>query len=644
MLQLPDHMTKLDPNILLSDSYAVVDVETTNLEKGNASIAENQLLLLCVKYSDSPKVYRHWGSVYEIQEVVDKIASYTLMVAHNSKMELKWLARAGLDLTKSMPYCTLIGEYILRGNRRGALDLGTVSAKYNLGTKDIYCNLLMKGGVCPSEIPRSVLEGRCVKDVLQTEGVFLQQRELLKQAGLLACAYTRNIFTPVLADIELSGLQLDVERVAKLHKSTLLEFNKVQAELSKFLGDTNPNSGKQMAYLLYGIEPENKSLVPDAKHLNFKQARDHRGNIITTPAGAPATSTDIILKLKATTKRQKEFQKLWAEHAKLDADLGKALDKFKLCCQEADGLLFAQFNQAVTKTTRLSSSGVRYNVQFQNLARKFKPLFCSRRKAEGWKIGEIDGAQIEFRVAGYLGQDVQVFDDLIHEADIHKFTASELNACSEEAVTKEMRTNAKADTFKPLYGGQSGTEAQVRYYTAFRKKYAGVTSAQDEWKREALRTGKVVLPTGFVFYFPGTKMLNDGYVTNSTNICNYPVQYFATGEIVPIGVTYLWHKMKASKMQSFLVNTVHDSAIAELCPGEEEQFRLLGQEAMTEDTYNYLEKVYGIQFNIPLGTGCEYGSNWSEGEEVKYQLEPKAEPPTGHDKHQAVGSGEPADF
>ena len=644
MLQLPDHIASPNPELLMSDSYAVVDVETTNLEKGNASIAENQLVLLCVKYSGDPVVYRHWGNEYEIQDVVQKISEKTLLVAHNSKMELKWLARAGMDLTQVVPYCTLIGEYLLKSNRRGALDLGTVSAKYGLGTKDIYCNLLMKGGVCPSEMPRSILEGRCVKDVLQTEGIFLQQRELLRGSGLLACAYTRNIFTPVLADIELMGLQLDVDRVREIRKETILEYNKVLAELGEYIGDANPNSGPQMAYLLYGIKPKNEKLIPDVKHLNFKQARDHRGNIITTPAGAPATSTDIIKKLKATTKRQKEFQRLWSEHARLDADLGKALDKFAKCCDEADGLLFAQFNQAITATTRLSSSGVRYNVQFQNLARKFKPLFCSRHRDKGWTIGEIDGAQIEFRVAGYLGQDYQVYDDLVNEADIHKFTASQLNGCTEDEVNKEMRTLAKADTFKPLYGGMSGTEAQVRYYTAFREKYSGVTAAQDEWKTEALRTRKVVMPTGYIFYFPGTKMMNDGYITNSTQICNYPVQYLATGEIVPIGVTYLWHKMKASQMQSFLVNTVHDSAIAELCPGEEDTFRDLGQQAMTIDTYEYMEKVYGIQFNIPLGTGCEYGEHWAEGEEVKYQLEPKAEPPARHDQHQAVRASEPADF
>jgi DNA polymerase I len=627
-MKLPDHISNPDPQLLMSDSYVVIDVETTNLEKGNACIVENQLVLTCVKFSDEDKVKYLWGSEFNLGPLVDKIMQYDLIVAHNSKMELKWLQRAGMDLTKVVPYCTMIGEYVLSGNRRAPLGLGHVAQRYNLGGKDAYVDMIMRRGTCPSDMPKSLLLDRCVKDVYQTEGIFLEQREKLRKMGLLACAYTRNIFTPVLADIEMQGMQLDADLIYELHREATLQRDKVLAELRTIIGEVNTNSPKQMAVLLY-------------EDLKFKQARDHRGRVITTPSGNPATSSDIVAKLDARTKKQKQFKELWAELARLEADLTKALDKFKLCCDEAGGLLFANFNQTVTKTTRLSSTGVRFNVQFQNLARKYKKVFKARR--EGWPVGEIDGAQIEFRVAGYLGQDSQVYDDLINEADIHKFTASEINSIPEEEVTKDLRTDAKADTFKPLYGGKSGTEGQMRYYKAFREKYQGVTSAQEEWMRTVLRTKKLVMPTGFIFYWPDTRMMEDGFITNSTNICNYPVQYLATGEIVPIGVTILWHKMKALGMQSFLVNTVHDSAIAELCPGEEEQFRTLGQAAMTSDTYEYMEKVYGIRFNLPLGTGCEWGEHWSEGEEVKYQLRPPYPAPTDH-KHQAVGGSESPDF
>jgi len=108
----------------------------------------------------------------------------------------------------------------------------------------------------------------------------------------------------------------------------------------------------------------------------------------------------------------------------------------------------ARFNQTQTATHRLSSSGTDYSCQFQNFPRAYKPVFKARH--EGWLVGEGDGAQLEFRVAAHLGRDEVALNDCRTGADIHRFTASVLNNCKEEEVTKEQRQAAKADTFKPL--------------------------------------------------------------------------------------------------------------------------------------------------------------------------------------------------
>ena len=178
-----------------------------------------------------------------------------------------------------------------------------------------------------------------------------------------------------------------------------------------------------------------------------------------------------------------------------------------------------------------------------------------------------------------------------------------------------LRTNAKADTFKPLYGGQSGAEGQQRYYAWFREHYTGIGAAQQGWKDEAVVHKNVILPHGFIFYFPRAKLKGDGYVEDSTSICNYPVQHFATAEIIPIAVCYLWHLMQP--MQSFLVNTVHDSAIAELHPDEHDEFKDKSLYAFTSLVYHYLKEVYGIEFNVPLGIGVKIGTHWGTGKEVK---------------------------
>jgi DNA polymerase I-like protein with 3'-5' exonuclease and polymerase domains len=607
MEEYPQHLAALNPWVLMSDSYVVLDVETTNKNYGDASIADNRLVVTVFREAGR-SVHYTTRDEFHLTDLVKLVEQADLLVAHNAKMELKWLSRMGADLTKIMPYCTMIGEHVLAGNRQVAKGLGAVATRYGQGTKDPYVDKLMRRGVCPSEMPFSFVRQRCVKDVQQTEQIFLQQRKALADAGLLAVMYTRCLLTPVLADIELRGLSLDPVKVAEEYERCRVELSAVREELANLMPGVNPRSGPQMAKFLY-------------ETMGFDELR-RAGKPQRTATGRPMTDTATVQKLKCTNKRQSHFQELMKKFSALEAEMTKSLQKFKECCDNGD-LLYAQFNQAVTATHRLSSSGVTYNVQFQNLPRKFKPLFKARN--DGWLVGEIDGAQLEFRVAAFLGQDYQAYYDIINGVDVHSFTAQVLT----ESGQPTDRQGAKSHTFKPLYGGQSGTKAEQAYYTAFKKKYPGVAAAQDAWKGEVLRTKKLVTCSGLVFHWPDTKISSDGYISNSTAICNYPVQSLATAEIIPIAVVYMWHTMKVRGLRSFLVNTIHDSAIAEIHPEEVDVMREIGQDCFTTKVYHYLEVVYGIKFNVPLGTGFKAGSHWATGEEIKYQLDPPFTPPRG---------------
>lgn len=68
-------------------------------------------------------------------------------------------------------------------------------------------------------------------------------------------------------------------------------------------------------------------------------------------------------------------------------------------------------------------------------------------------------------------------------------------------------------------------------------------------------------------------------------------------------------------MESFLVNTIHDSAIAEVHPEEGELFAEIGVQSFTTDCYNYLRTVYELDWNVPMGAGIKIGRNWGIGEE-----------------------------
>jgi len=174
----------------------------------------------------------------------------------------------------------------------------------------------------------------------------------------------------------------------------------------------------------------------------------------------------------------------------------------------------------------------------------------------------------------------------------------------------------------------SGTPDERAYYRFFQEKYNGIYKVQEGWSYNVLRDKRLVTEWGLIFYWPDTKLEvgpkgGKGYIKNRTAIFNYPVQSFATAEIIPIALVYTWHYFKALGLRGFLVNTVHDSVIAELPPEEEEIFRDICEYTFTDRVYNYLLRVYNVRFTVPLGTETKVGSHWSKGTERKYDLDPE---------------------
>jgi len=555
-----------------------------------------------------------FSNEYELQDLIEDIYRATFIVAHNAKFELAWLVRAGLDLSRVVVWDTMIGDYVIGGNRyggkKGTLTLEACLRRRGLKGKESVVSTLIHKGCCPSRIPKSWLMEYGNQDVEQTLELFKLQRNEIIHGGLLPTMFTRCLFTPVLADIEKYGIHLDGERVLQVVRKVKTRHLELTKEYNELIGNVNPRSPKQLREAIYGT-------------LGFKIPKDYRGNEILGPSGLPSTNAKVLEKLKAKNQKQKRFLELQKELAKLNAALSKTLDKFYDCINETDThILTASLNQTVTQTHRLSSTGKNYKAQFQNFPREYKPLINTR--LPGWKVGEGDQAQLEFRVAAFLGQDKQAIEDIKNKVDVHSVTASVVFAedwnkiqDKKSAKGKELRAEAKSRTFKPLYGGTSGTDSERAYYAYFREHYREITDTQQAWIDEVLRDKTLKTITGLRFFWPTTKLTSSGFVVNSQQICNYPVQSFATADIVPIGVVYQWHIMRACGLKSFMVNTVHDSTVSEVAPGEEEIFTEIVNLSMVDKTVEYLKKVYKIDFNVPLEAEVVIKPNWSDSEEWK---------------------------
>jgi DNA polymerase-1 len=590
--------------------YLVVDFETTNLDKGSAINPQNRIVLGCWRLVESDGSFKDkyvFGDEYDMQELLDDIAYVNsqrgFLVAQNAKFELQWLRRVGLDLRSTLVYCTMLGQWVLDGNRNLGRNLEALAVRHELGDgKETLVSRLIAAGVCPSAIRRDWLLRYCKIDVDLTYRLFRKQVKLLESASQLHLALVRNLTCSVLADIEFEGMQLDREAVYKEYETTKAEWDKTQKALYGMTGGINLGSPKQLGEFLF-------------KTLKFKVPKDHRGNELKTSTGQPSTNADALGRLDAKTDQQKEFLELYKRYNKLDSLLTKNLLFFKGVCDEFDGRFYGNFNQGIAGTHRLTSSGrpllfagekKTKGVQFQNLPREYKKLFWSGD--EDWYTGEADGAQLEFRVAADLGNDPTALWEIESGADVHQVTADTLTAAGEPTT----RQAAKSRTFRPLYGGSSGTKAEQEYCAFFKAKYHALEATQRNWCTQVLNNKVLVTAYGMRFYWPDTEMTRSGYIVNTTQIYNYPVQGFATAEIIPIALVHFWHRTAGLRIKIF--TTIHDSIGAKVHKDEVEVYKELSLVALTTDVFRFLEETYDYKFKVPLGVGTKIGRQFGKSD------------------------------
>lgn len=614
--------------------FLLFDFETTNIDKGDARNPNNHLVCAAWCWSDERKIHYCRGDEFSQQAFVaaveEAIRTRSILSAHNVKFELHWLTRMGIDLYKVLCYDSMIAEWVIGGNRwlLQDLSLNKVSKRHGGLGKAKFIDTCMKNGVCPSQMRPDLLEARARQDVKQTWDVIRSQHRYFDgDPQLWNVLFTRMIVTPCLTNIEQQGIGLDKARVYEEYNKAEAEYGLVERELNDFTGGINFNSPPQVADYVYG-------------ELGFKELTGRGGKPKRNkaskkfPDGAPKVDKDTLDALKATNKRQRTFVDLKKRAANSRAKLTKTLQFFKGIVDEYDGVFYGNINQCTTRSHRLSSSGKRAYIeqfdadksaQFQNFPRIFKDLMAP--KLPGHSFGEADGSQLEFRAAAELGMDTQAGWNIRHDVDQHVLTASVLNEVAVEAVDKYMRQAGKPNTFKPLYGGRFGTPAEERYYAWFREEYSELSAEQERWCYEVLETGSLKTRWGMRYYWPGTRIVRGDYISNSTKISNYPIQAFATAEIIPVALVYLWHRLRVNSPNTSLVNTVHDSALAEIPEGQEETFKRLSFQTFTKDVYGYLDAVYDIRMSVPLGAGIIIGERWQspDATEVELNVEPTGE-------------------
>ncbi len=349
-------------------------------------------------------------------------------------------------------------------------------------------------------------------------------------------------------------------------------------------------AGKELAGL--------KFKPPSAKWASANGFSTSKQNLETLEGAARAKGMDDAVDFLSKVRRL----------SAVDTYLSSFVDGIRMHTKQ-DGKLHVRLTQHMTATGRFSGR----DPNMQNMPRggtfPVKKVFVSR--FNGGKIMEADFAQLEFRAAAYLSQDGVAIEEVSTGFDVHSYTAEVIT----DAGQPTDRQTAKAHTFAPLYGatGFGRTPAEAEYYTHFTQKYQGVADWHSRLAKEAIATGKITTPSGREFAFPDVRRNSRGRVSNFTQIKNYPVQSFATADIVPLALLHIDKLLDG--MQSCVVNTVHDSIVIDIHPDEER--RVIN---IIEETNRVLPDLitlrWGLVFNVPLELEAKIGPNWLDTYDV----------------------------
>lgn len=274
-----------------------------------------------------------------------------------------------------------------------------------------------------------------------------------------------------------------------------------------------------------------------------------------------------------------------------------------------DGFLHVGLTQHITATGRFSGR----NPNMQNMPRggtfPVKRVFVSRW--DGGKIMEADFAQLEFRTAAFLAQDETAMEEIATGFDVHSYTAQVISDAGQPTTRQE----AKAHTFAPLFGatGYGRSKAEQAYYEHFTEKYKGVAAWHKNLADEAIRFNKITNVSGRQYAFPDVTRRSNGSVSHFTMIKNYPVQGFATGDVVPVVLNEMHKRLQS--MQSCIVNSVHDSVVIDIHPDEVQQVIDMVTD-MNDGLADLVASTYGVEMNVPLLLEAKLGDNWLDQKDV----------------------------
>ena len=525
--------------------------------------------------------------VGEFKEVFENNAE---KVGQNLKYDIEVLHRYGVQV-KGFLYDTMIAHYLLHPDMRHNMD---EMSEYYLKYKPVSIeSLIGKKGKGQGSMRDVALDD--IKEYASEDADITWQ---LKQAldAELDKDHLIKLFTeiespliPVLTQMEIEGINLDVEALRTFSKELGADIDQLQKKILELAGiDFNIDSPKQLGEMLFD-------------HLKIDEKAKK------TKSGQYVTREDTLQKLSS----KHEIIPLILDYRSVKKLKSTYVDSLPELVNPATNRIHTNYMQTVAATGRLSSN----NPNLQNIpirterGRMIRKAFIPRDKNH--LILAADYSQVELRIIAALSGDQGMIEAFKNGLDIHAATASKVFNVALEEVTRDQRSKAKAVNFGIAYGqGAFGLAENLNisrkeakeiidnYFKEFpgiqEYKHIAIENAREKGYAETLLNRRRYLPD--INSRNGTVK-----AAAERNAINAPIQGSAA-DIIKLAMINIHRLFIKEGFKSKMLLQVHDELVFDADKKELETIIPLIKKEM--------ESAYII--DVPLVVDINHGNNWLE--------------------------------
>jgi DNA polymerase-1 len=591
MISTPEEREKL-VEYLMQFELVSFDTETSSIDPHDCDIVGFSFSVKPGEafYVNSPgkpeedrKVLEPFRRLFENEKIAK--------TGQNIKYDMIVLKNYGIQV-KGALFDTMLAHYLLEPDSRHNMDL--LSGKY-LNYRPIPIEDLLgkkgKGQLNMSQVPAEKICDYAAEDADVTLQLQYALQPMMGDAGVEKLYHEVEApLITVLADMESTGVKLDVEALQAYSAQLKNEMEEVEAKIYEDAGlKFNINSPAQLGEVLFEYLKLGENAKRTAKSKQYATGEDVLSQL--------AIKHDIARKILD----YRSMQKLKSTY----------IDALPQLINKRSGRVHTTYNQAVAATGRLSST----DPNLQNIpirtdrGREIRKAFIPRD--ENHILLSADYSQIELRLIAEISGDEGMIKAFKEKQDIHTATAAKIYGIALEEVTSEMRRRAKMVNFGIIYGisafglsqrlGIPRGEAQ-QIITNYNKQYPRINEYLHNMIAFAQEKGYVETLLGRRRYLRDINSRNAtqrGYAER--NAINAPIQGTAA-DMIKVAMINIHNEFEKRRLKSKMILQVHDELVFDALKEELDEIKGIVHDRM----------VNALKVDIPIEVEMGTGNNWLE--------------------------------